>query len=153
MKKKVFGIAVAMVVIFGMVYIANAVTLDDAKGLAEKAAAFWKANGKEKAIAEFNNPKGQFVKGDLYIVAHDFKGIVLARGTNQSLVGVNLFDQKDPNGGRFFVREEIDIAMKKGSGWINYSWTNPATKKVQDKKSWVQKIDGADAFVLCGIFQ
>jgi cytochrome c len=153
MKKKVFSIAVAMVVIFGMVYIANAVTLDDAKGLAEKAAAFWKANGKEKAIAEFNNPKGQFVKGDLYIVAHDFKGIVLAHGTNQSLVGVNLFDQKDPNGGRFFVREEIDIAMKKGSGWINYSWTNPATKKVQDKKSWVQKIDGADAFVLCGIFQ
>ncbi len=37
--------------------------------MVEKAAAYVQANGKEKALKEFNNPKGQFVKGELYIFA------------------------------------------------------------------------------------
>lgn len=135
---------------FGTVY---AATLEEAKVLSEKAAMFWKTHDKDKAIAEFNNAKGQFVKGDLYIVAHDFKGLVLAHGANASLVGVNLYDQREPNGDKYFVKEEIEIAKTKGSGWITYSWTNPATKKIQPKKSWVQRIEGTDAFVLCGVFQ
>lgn len=33
-------------------------TRDEAVAMVKKAAAFYKANGKEKALAEFNNPKG-----------------------------------------------------------------------------------------------
>jgi cytochrome c len=153
MKRGIFCLAAVLFTVFCFGFIAQAASLDEAKAMAEKAAAFWKANGKDKAIAEFNNSKGQFVKGDLYIVSHDFKGVVLAHGTNATLVGKNLFEQKDPNGDRYFVKEEIEIAKTKGSGWITYSWANPATKRMQAKKSWVQKIDGADAFVLCGVFQ
>jgi cytochrome c len=151
MKRSLCGIIfLTAAFFFGTVY---AATLEEAKGLSEKAATFWKTNGKDKAIAEFNNAKGQFAKGDLYIVAHDFKGVVLAHGTNASLVGVNLYEQKEPNGDKYFVKEEIEIAKTKGSGWITYSWVNPVTKKIQPKKSWVQRIEGVDAFVLCGVFQ
>jgi cytochrome c len=153
MRKGMVCLALMVAVVFGAVLIAQASTQEDAKAFAEKAAAFWKANGKDKAIAEFNNPKGQFVKGDLYIVVHDYKGVVLAHGVNATLVGKNLYEQKDPNGGKYFVKEEIEIAKTKGSGWITYSWANPATKSMQAKKSWVQKIDGADAFIVCGVFQ
>jgi cytochrome c len=40
-------------------------TQEEAKTMVENAIVFLKANGKEKAIAEFNNPKGKFVNGDV----------------------------------------------------------------------------------------
>ena len=144
---------IAFLVMFGAVCVAQAATQEEAKAMAEKAAAYWKANGKEKAIAEFNNPSGQFVKGDLYVVAHDFKGAVLAHGGNPKLAGVNLLEQKDPNSGMFFVKVQIELAKTNGSGWVDYSWANPATKKVQPKTTWVKKIDGADYLVNCGVFK
>jgi cytochrome c len=153
MRKVTVCLVVAMAVIFGAVLVAQAASADEAKAMAEKAAVFFKANGKDKAIAEFNNPKGQFVKGDLYIVAHDFNGVVLAHGANAGLVGVNLLEQADPNNGKLFVKEEIEVAKTKGSGWVSYSWTNPATKKVQAKRAWVKRVEGQDYLVLCGVFQ
>jgi cytochrome c len=140
-------------VVLGTVHMSQASTPEEAKAMAEKAAAYWKANGKDKAIAEFNNPQGQFVKGDVYVVAHDFKGIVLAHGGNPKLVGVNLWEQKDPNGNKLFVQEQIELAKTKGSGWVDFSWVNPQTKKVQPKTSWVKKIDGADYLINCGVFK
>lgn len=139
-----------MVMFFGVALFAHAATLEEAKALGEKAAAYVKASGKDKAIAEFNNPTGPWVKGALYIVLQDFKGVILANGGNTSLVGQNHYELKDPNG-KYFVKESVEIA-KKGSGWLEYSWVNPLTKKVQAKKSWIQKIDGMDAYINCGLF-
>jgi cytochrome c len=134
---------------FGTVY---AATLDEAKALGEKAAAYVKANGKEKGIAEINNPKGQFVKGEMYVTMHDFKGMFLANPVAPGMVGQTLYDLKDPNG-KLFVREAIEVAKTKGSGWTEYIWTNPVTKKVQPKKSWVQRIEGTEMYTLSGLFQ
>jgi len=125
---------------------------DDAKALAEKAAAFVKANEKEECIAEIGNPKGQFVKGDLYVVIQNTKGVNLANPMAPGLAGQNHYELKDPNG-KYFIKEVIEVATKKGSGWVTYVWANPATKKVQAKKSYVKMVDGTDAYVLCGIFQ
>ena len=60
-------------------------TANEAKALMVKAAAFVKAEGKEKAFAEFTKPKGKFVDRDLYIFAVDFNGITLAHGGNAKL--------------------------------------------------------------------
>ena len=131
----------------------QAATPEDAKAIAEKAIAFWKANGKDKAIAEFNNPKGQFVKGDLYVVVEAFDGVVLAHGGNLGLVGKSLFDQKDPTTGKYFVKEMIEIAKTKGSGWLEYNWVNPVTKKIGLKKSWIVRVEGEDYLVNCGAYK
>jgi hypothetical protein len=32
------------------------------------------AQGKDKALGVFNDPKGKFVRGELYIIAYDFNG-------------------------------------------------------------------------------
>lgn len=73
----------------GTVCVSRAATQEEAKAMVDKAIGYWKANGKDKAIAEFNNSKGQFVKGDLYAFANSLAGVVLANGGNQTLVGQN----------------------------------------------------------------
>ena len=40
-------------------------TAKEAMAVVDKAIAYYKANGKAKAFAEFNNKKGQFLKKDL----------------------------------------------------------------------------------------
>jgi len=152
MKKLLMGILLVTCMVFGVTLVAQASTIEEAKALAEKGAAYMKANGKDKAIAEFNNPNGEFVKGDLYLFAIDFNGIILAHGGNPKLVGQSFLEMKDPTG-KYFIKEQLDLAKSKGSGWIEYNWTNPATKKVQNKKSWIQRIEGTDIYVGCGIFQ
>jgi signal transduction histidine kinase len=123
---------------------------DEAKALVEKAAAFYKANGKEKAFAEFSNPKGQFVKGELYIFVNDLQGMTLAHGGNQKLVEKNVYELKDADG-KQFIKEFTDVAKSKGSGWVDYKWTNPVTKKVDEKTTFVKKVD--DFIFGCGIYK
>jgi cytochrome c len=150
MKRGICGIMLLVVMFFfGTVY---AATLEEAKVLGEKAAAYVKANGKEKGIAEINNPKGQFVKGEMYVTFHDYQGVFLANPVAPALVGQNHYNLKDPDG-KFFVREMIEVAKTKGSGWVEYVWTNPVTKKIQPKKSWVQRIEGTETYTLSGLFQ
>lgn len=49
-----------------------------------------KGNGTEKTITLINHPKGQFVKKDLYVVAHGLNGTVLANPVVPKLIGKNL---------------------------------------------------------------
>lgn len=150
MKRVICGIMLLTVVFFfGTVY---AATLEEAKALGEKAAAYIKANGKVKGAAEIGNLKGQFVKGEMYVTLQDFNGVPLANPMSPGLVGQNHFELKDPNG-KYFIKECIEIAKTKGSGWVEYSWVNPATKKVQPKKSWVKRVEGMEIYTLSGIFQ
>jgi cytochrome c len=154
MRKSVCSIVVALVVVFGAVCLLQAASLDDAKGLAEKAAAYIKTNGKDKGLSEINNPKGQFVKGDLYVTVTDFDGRLLAHPMQPQLVNLaqNPATVKDATG-KLFVMENTQVAKTKGSGWVTFSWTNPATKKVQPGKYWVQRVEGMDMYTMCGQFQ
>ncbi|TWJ33451.1 cache domain-containing protein [Geobacter argillaceus] len=112
---------------------------DEAKVLVEKCVAYIKEQGKDKAFAEINNPKGGFVNKDLYIFAYDFQGEVLAHGANQKLIGKNLIDMKDPDG--VFVIKGLIEQASKGEGWFKYKWTHPQTKKVEGKDAFVKKVD------------
>ena len=152
MKKVLAGMVLAAVIVFCAVCVGGAASQDEAKAFSEKAAAYAKANGKEKAAAEFNNPKGQFFKGDLYVFAIDFSGLCLANGGTPQLAGKNLMGLKDARD-RFFFKEMVEVAKSKGSGWVEYSWTNPTSKKVSQKVTWVQKVEGTDYFVGCGVYK
>ena len=110
----------------------------EAKKLVEKAVAFVKANGEEKALKEFNNPKGEFVKGDLYIFVFDPKGLLLANPNLPKLVGTNVYNSPDSKG-KLHRKEMVDLANSKGSGWVEYYQLNPTTKKDEAKISYVQK--------------
>jgi signal transduction histidine kinase len=120
----------------------------DAEGMVKKAIAFVKANGKERALAEFSNPKGQFAKGELYVYALDQKGVVIAHGANLKLIGKNIFDLKDPSGKQFI--QEILKAPKSG-GWVEYQWSNPVSKKIEHKIIYEQAT--GDMVLVCGVYK
>lgn len=127
-------------------------TPEQAKSMVEKAITYIKANGVEKAYKEFNTPGSQFFDGELYIFAYDMSGNNLALGANPKMVGKNLLEMKSADG-KFYLKEMIEVVKGKGEGWVDYKWTNPETKKIQDKASFVKKAPGADAFVGCGIYK
>ena len=85
-------------------------TSDEAVALVKKAQAYLKANGKDKALAEFSNPQGAFKDRDLYVMVYDKTGTNLAHGANQKLVGKNLIDLKDADG-KLIVKGFVDTAF------------------------------------------
>lgn len=127
-------------------------TADEAVALVKKAVSYIKANGKEKAFAEFNNTKGQFVDRNLYIFVYDLKGTNLAIGNGNSgkMVGKNLIDMRDAEG-NYLIKGLISVATTKGQGWFDYKWPNPANQSVELKSSYVEKLD--DMLVGCGIYK
>jgi len=123
---------------------------EEAVSLVKQGAAYVKSNGPEKAVQEFNNKKGKFVKGELYIFAVDMKGITLAHPMNPKLVGKDMSIIKDADG-KFFARDFINVATNPGKGWVDYKWTNPTTKKIEPKSSYIERT--GDMLIGCGIYR
>lgn len=107
--------------------------------------------GEEQAYKDFSNKEDGFVDGEYYIFVVDFNGVTLAHGGNPALVGKSLLELKDPNG-VYFIKEFINVAKKKGEGWVNYKWSNPQTKKIGKKSSYVKTIKKTNYFLGCGIY-
>lgn len=152
MKRVVASMIVVAFMVLGLYCAADAATQEEAKAMADKAYSYLKANGKGKAFEEISNKGGQFVKGDLYVFIQDFNGVCLANGGNPKFVGMNHIGLKDPDG-KYFMKEMIETAKTKGSGWVDYKWVNPATKKIQQKTTYVRRIEGMDAFMASGAFK
>ena len=123
---------------------------DEVKAMVEKAAAYFQANGKEKALKEFNNPQGQFVKGELYVFAWDMNGANIAHPVNPKQVGVNVLEVPDVDG-KYFRKEGLELAKKSGSGWVDYKFKNPKTNKVEQKTTYVKKV--GDIVLGCGAYK
>jgi cytochrome c len=116
----------------------------------ENARAFFETNGKDIALAEFSSPRGRFVKDQLYIFALDLNGVMLAHGVNQNYIGKNFIDLKDSEGVSL-VREIVDTAKAKGSGWAEYRWYDLVTKEERPKIAYLEEID--DVIICSGMFQ
>lgn len=123
---------------------------EDAVAMVKKAAAYLKANGKEKAFAEFSNPAGQFKDRDLYLTTIDLEGNVLAHGANAKLLGKSVIEMKDADG-KAFIKGFIDVASSKGKGWVDYKWPNPVSKAIEQKSSYVEKVE--NVVIACGIYK
>jgi signal transduction histidine kinase len=125
-------------------------TAAEAEALVKKAVTHIKADGKEKAFAEINDPKGKFIDRDLYIFVYDLKGVCVAHGFNQKMIGKDLSAMKDKDG-KSYVKERIEIAKTAGKGWQDYKFTDPVSKKIEQKSAYIEKLD--DLIVGCGIYK
>jgi len=114
-------------------------TREDVVAIVKEAVAYAKASGKEKALAEFSNPKGLFNRGELHIFAYNFDGNVIAHGGNKAFIGQNLIIMKDPNG--MMVIQELIKQARKGRGWLEYTWDNSQSKKLEPKVGYVMEVD------------
>jgi cytochrome c len=152
--KKIVSCLGLLVVLATVQLVAEAATENEGKasGLLDKGLAFIKAKGMDAALAEFNNTKGKFVDGEFYLFVFDYDGNCLAHGANQKMVGKNQIEMMDADG-KPLIREFIKIAKTKTKGWYDYKWSNPLTKKIQDKRSILAAIPGKDAVIGCGYYK
>lgn len=107
---------------------------------------FYQENGKEKALAEFNNPRGQFNFVELYIFAYSTNGTMIANSRNKRLVGMHLLNLPDADG-KLYVKDLVDIASWRGKGSVAYSFENPDTDGVELRRVYFQRID--DVIICC----
>lgn len=143
-------LAVFMLAVSHVAIAAEFGTPAEAEAMVKNAVAEIKANGQDKAFAEFTNPKGKFVDRDLYITVYDMNGKCLSHGANPKMIGKDLIELRDPDG-KFFIKDRVEIAKTKGGGWQDYKFNNPVTKKIEPKTMYFEKT--GDIIVACGAYK
>jgi len=149
-KKIIFPLIALGLLVSTASFAAEHGTRDEAIALTNKAVEFYKANGKEAAIKEFNGPTGQFIDRDLYITLFNVEDGVRLAHIKESLRGKSIYDAKDIDG-KAYGEEIMEIATKGGDGWVTYKFTNPTTGVVGEKESYIL-VNGDVAF-LCGVYK
>lgn len=115
-------------------------SVEQAQDMMDKAVAELKQNG-SAAYAAFNDRKGKFVQGDLYVFAIGLNdGKYRAYGASPQRSGEDVSAMRDA-AGKPLVEEMIALAKSKGSGQVEYVWRNPATNAVETKHSLIQRVD------------
>ena len=127
-------------------------TAAQATAMVEKAVAHIKKAGRDKAFADFSDPKGAFIDRDLYVVVYDLKGKVLAHGANAKMIGKDVIDLRDVDG-RLFVKERVEMMSKSptAKGWQEYKFMNPVSKQIEPKAMYLQRHE--DVMVGSGIYK
>lgn len=119
---------------------AERATPHEARVMFDRAVEFMEANGPEHAFAAFNDPKGDFVRKDLYVFVIDDQGVYQASGAApDALVGLTVLNTTDAAGNPLF-REMIDITRARQEGTVRYMWLNRLTNNIEPKVSYVRKI-------------
>jgi signal transduction histidine kinase len=126
--------------------VAERATKDEAQALVKKAAEYVKANGPDKAYAEFDKKDGSFVDRDLYIVVYDTNGKCLAHGSNPKLIGKDLMDAEDADG-KDYVKERVTLAKTQTTFWQEYKFADPISKKISPKETYCEVVSGT---IVCG---
>jgi len=122
----------------------------DAIALVEKGAAFMKTHGKEEMIKRVNAKDPDYLQGALYLTMRDLKGVILANPVNQAMIGKDLIDVPDADG-KLFRREIVELAKKKGKGWVDYKFKNPVSGRIEAKTSYIQLV--GDVTLEAGIYK
>jgi cytochrome c len=144
-------ISIAIPLLGGTVFAEERGTAAEAKKMVEDAIAHIKQVGHEKAFQEFSAPGGKWHNKDVYLFCYQMDGTNVCHGANQALIGKNLIELKTADG-QLLIKNLITIAQTKGSGWIDYQWPHPQTKKTEPKRAFVMKIPGYDGLVGAGIY-
>ena len=148
MKKALVSICIGLCTV-NLASAIHQTTFEEARSLVGDAVAFLQANGKEKAVAEFNKQRSSFVKGDLYVFVYDLNGVMLAHPVNPELVGKNLLNEPDSKG-KLFRKKIVELAKSMGVGWVDYTYLNPLTKKEGHKTTYFQR--EGDLIICCGAY-
>ncbi len=99
------------------------VTPEELKAFVTNAYLYAQKEGKTAALAAFNDPKGSFIDGELYIFAGTMDGTVLSVPYQPELIGENAWFAEDPAGVKY-VQRTIARAQQ-GGGYVLYLYPNP----------------------------
>lgn len=98
--------------------------------------AFARINRAEHPYKDRDNPS-------LYIFVFDTDLTVVAHAIKTGVIGKNVKGKPDSKG-KMFRDEMLDKAMRHGSGWVDYYFTNPKTNEVEHKVAYIELANGSD---------
>lgn len=91
------------------------------------------------AFPLLRDPLGAFVFMDTYVFVQTTDGTELVNAAQPTFEGKHLIDLKDLKG-RKVVRDQIKLAMDKGSGWLDFYWYTPGDNRPALKRTYVRKV-------------
>ncbi|MCX6692402.1 MAG: cache domain-containing protein [Methanoregula sp.] len=119
----------------------TAVTVKDLIAFVDAAAVVARQQGKENALATFNDPNSSFNRGELYVFSEGMDGTALAEPFEHEIVGKNILYMTDPYGIPL-VENLVDTA-RQGRGLVSYNYRNPSRNyTIEPKVSYVVNVDG-----------
>jgi len=121
----------------------------EAEAMVKKAIVYYKKNGKDKSMAEFMKNPGPFVDRDLYVTVYDMQANDLAH-INPKMVGKNMMELRDADG-KYHIKERMEAAQKGMSGWQDFKFFNPVSKKIEPKRMYWEKYD--NLVFACGAYK
>jgi polar amino acid transport system substrate-binding protein len=99
-----------------------------------------------QTIARINRAEHPYKNKDnpsLYIFVFDTDLTVVAHAIKTKVIGKNVKGKPDIKGKKF--RDEMLVkAQKNGSGWVDYYFLNPKTKKTEHKTAYIELAKGSD---------
>jgi hypothetical protein len=125
-------------------------TREEAVAMVQRIVEKFKKDGADATIQAINTKSKLFIDRDLYAYVLDLNGFNRANAAIPAVRGKYLFDMKDHDG-KFLIREHIAIATGPGRGWVDFKWLNPATKSIDDKSAYIEKV--GDYIVGVGIYR
>jgi signal transduction histidine kinase len=124
-----------------------------AENIVKRAIVYAQKNGLARLIQQTNQANGVFHVGsgsDLYLLVIDKKGIARANGYKVDIVGTNRLVVKDVDG-KYYMRELLEQAKTKSSGWVDYKYADPINGKIEQKSTYFEIYE--DVAICCGIYK
>lgn len=116
--------------------------------IVNRAAALVEERGKD-AFGQLRDRRGPFVFMDTYVFVEAPDGTELVNPGHPSLEGKNLTGVKDLKG-KEVVQDEIALAMKEGSGWVDLYWYKPGHNTPTRKQTFVRKVQSGQETYIVG---
>lgn len=135
------ALVAAAALVAPLAHAAERSTPQQAQALVQDAVAYFKDKGLMEAIRAYQDPKGPFIRGDLYVFVFDTAGKYVASGANPKLAGTDALELRDA-AGKPLVREMIEGTKDKPTTTVEYVWLNRATNHVETKTSYIVRDGG-----------
>lgn len=75
-----------------------------------------------QALREFNNPRGEFWRGDIYLFVYTLDGTALVNGLQRDLIWRNFMQLTDDQG-KSMIQDLLNVG-RAGGGWLKYLTRN-----------------------------
>ena len=115
-------------------------TADQARQMVFDAMVHLRTVGPSQAKQDFHDPQGHFIDRDLYVFIFNRAGIYEVHGAMPEKDGTALSAIAGLDANQLVV-DAWDACDHEQGGWVNYTITNPLTREVQTKTSYVVPID------------
>lgn len=110
----------------------------------------------EEGLEAFNNPKGEFVKKDVFVFIIDSKEMKIVAHPKKKRIGADISRNMDKNPDvskrKKHNLEMIEKSSSPMGGWVEYWWPKLGAEKASRKISFVYRVPNSNYIAVAGIY-